>query len=174
MKAPFFSIMIVLLLIVSAPPRAAAAWWGWGGDIDQRELDLEGYDTNTVITVRGRIAAIHSDDSKQVRVDVETGNRRVVVVLGPRDYWKAHGIKLTIGDRITVRGSKAQGKNGVVFLLAQKISEESRGQEVAIRSDTGRPAWSSESSRVGFGGGPGGQMHQNSPGRMGGGRMMGR
>jgi len=169
-KAVLFSIVLIWALFLSAPPPAHATWWGWGGDNGRRELDLEGYDANTVTTVSGRIKAIHSEDSPQVRVDLETDEGRIVALLGPKAYWAEHGIKLTVGDRMTIRGSKAQGDKGVVYLLAQKIAI-GHGQEVALRNDSGRPTWGDGSSRVGFGGGSAGQLRQNSPMRIGGGRM---
>jgi len=169
MKGAIFSIILVLTLALSAPPPVHASWWGWGGDNDRQELDLEGYDANTVVTMSGRITAISSAKEQQVRLDLETAKGRFVAILGPRDFWEAHGIQLQVGDRVTVRGSKAQGGNGVVYLLAQKISIEN-GREVALRSDSGRPAWSG-AGRGGFGGGAGGQLRQHAPSHMGGGRM---
>ncbi len=173
MKAAFFSGILVMALILAAPSRAHAAWWGWGGENDRQELDLEGYDANTVTTVSGRIKAVLHDDSSQAKIDVQTDQGRIVVVLGPRDYWAAHGFKLTVGEWVTVRGSKAQGRDGVVYLLSQKISAD-HGREVALRSASGQPAWST-GARVGFGSGMPGQMRQQAPTmRMGGGGRMGR
>ncbi len=171
MRPELLTIILVVALALPAPPPVHASWWGWGGGEGQGELNLDsGYDANTVTTVSGRIMAIHSDDSPQVQVDLETGEGRIVILLGPRDFWEEHGIKLTVGDRMTVRGSKAQGKNGVVYLLAQKIGM-AHGQEVALRNDSGQPAWRGDSNRVGQGSGPAGQLRQHAPTRMGGGRM---
>lgn len=172
MKGALITMLLGLTLALSAPVPVWASWWGWGGDNEPLGLDLEGYDANTVVTVSGRITAIRSDETPQVQLDIDTGKRVVVVYLGPRGYWNKHGIPLTVGDLVTVRGSKAQGGNGVVYVLAQKISAAD-GAEVALRSDSGRPAWSG-GGRGGFGGGAGGQMRQHAPTRMMGGGRMGR
>ena len=172
MRPALLTIILVVALALSMPHPVHAKWWGWGGGESQGELNLDsGYDANTVTTVEGRITAIHTDDKPQVRVDLETSDRRIVVLLGPSNYWAEHGIKLTVGERVTVRGSKAQGEKGVVYLLAQKIGTQGGGQEVALRNDSGQPAWSGGGNRGGFGSGSGGQQLQRMPSRMGGGRM---
>jgi len=171
MRGTFITIISLLALALLLPLPARASWWGWGGDQGNRGLDVEGYDANTVTTMEGRITAIHTDDKPQVRIDLETSEGSIVVLLGPSDYWAEHGIKLTVGKRVTVRGSKAQGERGVVYLLAQKIGEEGGGREVALRSDSGNPAWSGGGNMGGYGGGPAGQLRQHTPSRMGGGRM---
>jgi len=168
-----FTISLLLGLALFLPLSAEASWWG-GGD-DRRELNLElGYDANTVITVNGRIVAIPSDVThSQVQAEVETAAGRLLVVLGPRSYWAEHGIDLRVGDEVTVRGSKAQGKDGNIYLLAQTVNETTRGQEVTLRSDAGQPVWAATGMGTHSGRGIG-RPNQSCPQpamRMGGGRM---
>jgi len=153
---------------------AAHAFWGIGDD-KPSGLNLEtGYDANTVVTLAGRVVSLNSgDEHGNARLELASGDVRIVVILGPQGYWAEHGIALKSGDSVIVRGSKAQGIDGVVYLLAQKITETSLNTSVTLRDDSGRPVWS--------GGGTGknymrnvsrpAQMRQQTPGRMGGGRM---
>ncbi len=173
MRTALPTIIFLLTLALVAPVPAGAAWWG-GGDA-QRDLDLEsGYDANTVITASGLVTAMVIDEAKpQARFEMATGEEVWVVILGPRKYWTENGVALKVGDRVTVRGSKAQGKDGVVYLLAQCLTDESSGAEVALRNESGRPYWAGNGAgnRLGRNGSRSGPLRQQSPGRVGGGRM---
>ena len=171
MHAGVLIVSLFLALLLHLPQPAQASWWNRA--VDQDGLDLEsGYDANTVTTLNGKITALSLDGPRpQAQVEIETGEGAVTVVLGPREYWAEHGMELKIGDLLTVRGSKAQGQDGVVYLMAQWLSEESRGQEVALRSDSGKPAWAGSGSRFGQTGSRPGQLRQHQSGRIGGGRM---
>lgn len=161
-------IHIILLLAVLSFPAAAHAFWG--NSDNQSGLNLEtGYDINTVTTVTGRVVALHTgDDHRNAQCELESNGTHTVVVLGPSRYWAEHGIVIKAGDEVAVRGSKAQGKDGVVYFLAQKISDTSQNSSVSLRNESGRPAWAGK----GMGNGgmtnrPGGRMRQQSHGRMG-------
>jgi len=172
MQPANFTISLLLGLALFLPMSAAASWWGGG---DDRRVDLElGYDANTVTTVAGRIVAVQNDATHpQIQAELEAAGGRYIVVLGPRSYWAEHGIDLRIGDEVTVRGSKAQGKDGGIYILAQTVSESSRGQEVTLRSDTGKPVWAGNGmgAQMGRNGGRPGLLGQHPSMRMGGGMM---
>lgn len=172
LPAKIITYLSAILLMLS--PVAAYAFWGFGDD-KQSGLNLEtGYDANTVTTVAGHIVLVQTGDKlRNAQLEMDSDGVRIVVVLGQQRYWAENGIDLRIGDNVTVRGSKAQGKDGVIYIMAQKITDITRNIEVLLRNEAGRPAWS--------GGGMGGRttmnanrpapMRQQSPGRMGGGRM---
>lgn len=167
------TIFLLLALLLISPP-GVHAFWGSGGN-KPSGLNLEtGYDTNTVTTMTGRIISLQTDDDhRSAQLEIESNGVRAVVVLGPQRYWAEHGIALKAGDEVTIRGSKAQGTDGVVYVLAQKISAASQNAAVSLRNESGRPAWTGG----GMGSGSGSmnsrpaQMRQQSPGRMGNGRM---
>lgn len=172
MHSAIVTITLLLGLSLLPPISAQASWWG-GGD-DRRDLNLElGYDANTVITVSGRIVTLPEPAQSQLQAVIEANSGRINVVLGPRGYWQEHGFELKIGDEVKVRGSKAQGKDGKIYLLAQTVSESSRGQEVALRSDGGKPVWDSNSmgSHMVRNTGRVGHLAQQPAMRMGGGGM---
>jgi hypothetical protein len=167
----------ILLLSLMAAPITAQAFRGSDAD-KQSGLNLEtGYDANTVTTISGRVVLLQTgDDHRNAQLELESSGTRSVVVLGPQRYWMENGIAVKVGDNVTVRGSKAQGKDGVVYVLAQKISDTSQNRSVSLRNESGRPAWSGG----GMGDGVGrmnnrpSQMRSQTPGRMMGGGRMGR
>ena len=170
---PIKVIISLIAVFILSSPCAVHAFWGSDSD-RQSGLNLEtGYDANTVTTITGRVISVQiGDDRRSAQFEIESGGKRAVVVLGPHRYWVEKGIAVKTGDDITVRGSKAQGKDGVVYILAQKIIDTSLNETVSLRDESGRPAWGG-----GMGGGSG-QMNnrattprQQSPGRMGGGRI---
>lgn len=163
-------VIYLLTVFLLSSPIAAHAFWGIGDDRPSG-LDLEaGYDTNTVTTMTGRIVSLQTgDDHRNIQLELESNGTRSIVILGPQRYWAEHGIALKAGDGVTVRGSKAQGTDGVVYILAQKITDTSNNTAVTLRNNSGRPAWAgSGSGRMNS---QPAQMRQQSPGRMGGGRM---
>lgn len=163
------TINIILLLGVLSFPLSAQAFWGSGAN--QSGLNLEtGYDVNTVTTVTGRVVSLHAgDERRHAQCELESNGTRTVVVLGPSRYWAEHGITIKAGDEVAVRGSKAQGKDGIVYFLAQKITNNSQNASAAMRAESGRPAWAGK----GMGSGNGAmtnrpsRMRQQSHGRMG-------
>lgn len=169
-------ILILLLgsLLLVAPP-VSHAFWGNDGE-KQSGLNLEsGYDANTVTTVSGRVVSVQTgDDRRNAQFEMESGGVRTIVVLGPQRYWAENGIGLKVGDDVSVRGSKAQGTDGVVYILAQKITDSTLKVSVSLRNESGRPAWAG--GGMGSGSGqmtnrPATMRQQQTPGRMGNGRM---
>ena len=159
--------LIVAAIVVVMLQRPAEAFWGFGsGDKGASSgLDLvQGYDRNTVVTNTGRVAAAPDSAADPVIIEVIVGSERFVVVLGPRWYLQDDHLDWNTGETVTVRGSKAQGKDGRSYLLAQWISGPSGGQLV-LRNEAGRPAWAG-----GFNGGQQGGAGQQQRGGAGGGR----
>jgi hypothetical protein len=162
-------ILSVCTTLILFSPFAVHAFWGSGGE-KQSGLNLEtGYDANTVTTMNGSIVSVMSgDNQRNAQFELESSGVRVLVLLGPQGYWAEKGIPLKVGDNVSVRGSKAQGKDGIVYILAQKISDISQNSTISLRNDSGRPVWAGNGAGNGMG-----RMNRStqSPGRMGGGRM---
>lgn len=167
-------IICLLSSLLASFPAAVHAFWGNPGDTPSG-LNLEtGYDANTVITMTGHIVSVQAgDERRNAQLELESSGASAVVVLAPHRYWAEHGIAIKAGDIVTVRGSKAQGTDGVVYILAQHITDASQKTAISLRNESGRPAWAG--GRMGSGSGQLGnrpsRMRQQSPGRMGGGRM---
>jgi len=137
----FLYLMASVLLLT---PATGHAGWLFGGDAPTERAGLnlsQGYDRNTVVTVTGRVAALPAAESDPVTIELATASDRFIVVLGPRWYLQDDNLSWQIGEPLTVRGSRAQGRDGHSYLITQWISLPDGGQ-LTVRSDTGRPLWS--------------------------------
>lgn len=141
-----FSFLIILVLLGTCYPSSTyAGWWFAKQDPWQKSgLNLQqGYDQNTVITLSGTIVSIDTGAGNGPALAVvKTESETVSLVLGPRDFWEVQGIPLAVGDPVSVRGSKAKGRDGVVYLMVQTIAAVGNTHKSVLRSPAGRPAWS--------------------------------
>ncbi|MBA3014543.1 MAG: hypothetical protein KKD63_01860 [Proteobacteria bacterium] len=147
MKQTIITISLLLTLGLSQPLQAFAFW---GIDKDSHKtLNLKsGYDINTVITVKGHIINIQADDDRpSLQIELETDGASIFISTGPPHYWQEHGIPLSTGDEITVRGSKAQENDGAIYIIAQEITNTTQHASVTLRDESGRPAWAGKGRR---------------------------
>jgi hypothetical protein len=96
------------------------------------------YDTNTVVTLKGTIAAVTTGPKGGRHFTLSTAQGTSEIALGPASYWDEHGFKLEKGKAIEVTGSKItmQGKPVVV------AREVKKGDEVVVlRDKAGVPRW---------------------------------
>ena len=136
---PLFAAVIVVVMLQSP----AEALWGFGSgrDKDGSGLNLDlGYDRNTVTTLTGRVAVAPDQASDPVTIELLVGSERLVVVMGPRWYWQDDRLEFKAGDLLTVRGSRAQGKDGRSYLLVQRITGPG-DLNIEVRAENGRPNW---------------------------------
>lgn len=169
-------ILITAIACLFANP--AFAWFGFGnGDTDKSGLDLNrGYDINTVTTITGRVASVSRSSDHGTTIEVKSSGETVSLYVGPGPYWDKNGIQVRADDEVSARGSRGQGKDGKIYLLAQKVVNRTNGTQVQLRSETGQPNWLSadrnqERSSGGIRGGSmmrsgGGSMMRNGGGMM--------
>jgi len=147
MSSGRFTLIFITLFAICGlfSPDRAGAFWGFGSErnIEKSGLDFNsGYDVNTVATISGRVvAAPYSNDSGNVVIEIKTGTETVFVGVGPSSYWQKNGVAINPEDEITVRGSKAVGKDGKTYLLTRKLVNNTAGTEVEMRSEAGEAAW---------------------------------
>ena len=136
---------LVLLLILLAPP-GSHAFLGFGGDRDQDKsgLDLkQGYDVNTVVTLTGQVRALPQVTAqKNVLIEVKCADETVYLAVGPDKFWEKGKLALKLNDVLTVKGSRAQGKDGRQYLLVQKLTNLSSGAQLELRDPQGAGLWS--------------------------------
>lgn len=167
MKPGRFSLIPVVALFLCAILQGdAQAGFGFGGDdAGGSGLDLSyGYDVNTVATVSGTVWTLPDPDGgEDALIGISENGERFYVYVGPLSYWEKNGIPVRMNDRITARGSLAQGRNGRVYVLAQKLTNLTTRGRLAMRGEDGRPLWSASTSNgsrqgssfFGWGGGRG-------------------
>ena len=134
--------LTLLLTLLLAFPFPAFCFWGNDGDNSPSLNFKSGYDINTVTTVTGRIIAIQTgEDRPNVQLVLENNGVTSVICIGPQRYWAENPLPFKTGDAITVRGSKAQGRDGVIYIMAQKIADTTQDVSFVLRDESGRPAW---------------------------------
>ncbi|MHB9097850.1 MAG: hypothetical protein ACYC5X_08510 [Syntrophales bacterium] len=145
----------------------ADAFWGFGDSKgpDKSGLDLEqGYDRNTVVKISGPVAVPPRQlAGGLIAFDLNLPGEQVVVVLGPAWYLQDDNLDWKIGDKVTVQGSLAQGKDGRTYLLSQRISTPG-GTTIELRGENGRPSWSGGFRGGQQSGGSGGQVQRGGAG----------
>ncbi len=146
MKSGRFS-RIILCAIASfcLQQGTAFALFGFGSSEEGKSgLDFtKGYDINTVTTIRGRVVSLpQPKEHEPTIIEISTGKEKLHVYVGPATFWEKKGIPVRLNDELSVKGSKAQGRDGKVYLLTQSLTNRTTGTKLDLRNDRGEPAWS--------------------------------
>jgi len=140
----FFSIIIWALILNSLLIGTVFAGFFGSDDSGKSGLDFTGgYDINTVSTMSGQVVSLpHSGEKETVIVEIKSGNQTLNVSVGSGSFWDKKGIAINVNDELTVKGSKAQGKDGKSYVLAQKLVNRTTGAQMDLRNEKGEPVWS--------------------------------
>jgi hypothetical protein len=145
-------ILIIIVAILSLWHRDATAFWGSDSTDTVSGLDVTaGFDVNTITTVTGTVVTPpeRKGQEQHTVMTVAAAQGTVTAVLGPWSYWEKQTITIAKDQTLAVTGSLAQGKDGALYIFAQRLENRSTGETVTLRSESGKPFWS--------GAGPGGQ-----------------
>ena len=139
----FFSVLTCAIVLNCAQAGTVSAGF-FGNDEGKSGLDFNGgYDINTVSTMSGRVISLpQTAERESVIVGIRSGNETLNVSVGPGTYWEKNGIAINLNDDLSVKGSRAQGKDGKSYLLAQKLVNRTSGAQLELRNDRGETAWS--------------------------------
>lgn len=172
----FFSIIIWAIILNSLLIGTVFAGFFDSDDKGKSGLDFSGgYDINTVSTMSGQVVSLpHSGEKGNIIVEIKSGNQTLNICVGPESFWEKKGFAITLNDELTVKGSKAQGKDGKSYVLAQKLVNRTTGAQMDLRSEKGEPAWSGRNLGSMRNESPAGGMRNQGGGMMrsGGGGMM--
>lgn len=151
------------------------AYAGFFGSDDKGKSGLDfagGYDINTVTTMTGRVTSSpQPGEQGNMIVGIRSGSETFNICLGPGSYWERKGIALNLNDELAVKGSRAQGRDGKAYVLAQKLVNKNTGAQVELRNDKGVPIWSGRNDGIRGGSGRG-MMNQGGGMMRSGGGMM--
>lgn len=153
-----FTVMFLFVAHLSCVTNAPA-FWGFGEDASAEKSGLDfdrGYDRNTETTVKGTVTSLETESgSGPVLIAVrQTGGDVVHVVAAPQWFWSDRGIDVKPNDSLEATGSKAQGKDGKIYLISRVITNHTDKETVTLRDEAGRPEWRGGSrGRHGSGGG---------------------
>lgn len=142
----FYTLIAAATLLVLLGGTAEAFWgFGQSGEPGKSGLDLEqGYDRNTVVTVGGTVAVAPRPLAGGIMAfDLSREGEQVVVVLGPAWYLQDDDLNWKVGSQVTVRGSLAQGKDGRLYLITERILTPN-GTTLMLRGGDGTPSWSGQ------------------------------
>ncbi|MFZ3116373.1 MAG: hypothetical protein WA133_07195 [Syntrophales bacterium] len=123
---------------------------GFGDDTGKSGLDFnQGYDINTVTTVSGQVASLPRQGQREnYFFEIKNGNESINIFIGPGSFWEKKEIPVHLNDKITAKGSQAQGQDGKLYLLTQKLVNRTTGAQLELRNDKGEPTWSGRSMNV--------------------------
>ncbi len=148
----FLAALVVLPLAASDPGRAAAHEHCWGrhhdcpGCVTSRDgagVVAGDYDPDTVTSVRGTLRAVSVVPARRGRwggthLTVESEGNAMQVILGPTWFLEQHGVALTEGDVVEVRGSVIDLEDATV-VVARDLKV---GRSVLrLRDGGGVPLW---------------------------------
>lgn len=160
-----YVLILVVAIMTFCTHEASAFWWSDTKD-PVSGLDVStGFDVNTVTTMTGSVNSPpeRKGEQEHVLLNLSTPQGDVTVILGPWWYWERQTIKIKGNQELKVTGSRAQGKDGTLYLFAQQIENRSNGESIRLRSESGAPLW----SRGGSGGHNGMQQSGGSGSRSG-------
>ncbi|OGR23936.1 MAG: hypothetical protein A2X83_03835 [Desulfuromonadales bacterium GWD2_54_10] len=161
-------ILIFIFAILSFCNHEASAFWGSSSTDSASASGLDvaaGFDVNTITTLSGMVMTPPESKGQEQHtvMSVAATQGNVTVVLGPWWYWEKQNFTITKKQDLTITGSLAQGKDGVLYLFAQRIENRSNGETVTLRSESGTALW----SRAGSGNKPGTRQFNGSGPRSG-------
>ena len=139
---------LALAAALLATPFAAAADDGASGPGTGPCRDGRGprprgagfYDTRTVTTVTGQVAAVEQSGrrGRGLHLQLQTGSGTLPVHLGPARFLREQGLELAAGDQVEITGSQI-AFDGKPELIAQVVKKGK--QALALRDAQGVPVW---------------------------------
>jgi hypothetical protein len=160
-KGRFSSILTWTVLLNCLLVGSAFAGFGFGVDAAGKSgLDFnKGYDVNTVATISGPVVSPpQAGEQGHLIVELKSGGETVSISLGPKSFWEKKAVPLRLNDTISAKGSIAQGKDGKIYLMAQKLTNVTAGTQVELRDEKGTPVWQGGNANRGMSDRPGGGM----------------
>lgn len=101
----------------------------------------EGFDVNTIGSVKGKVYALTKPESGPVRFKLDSDADTYTAFAAPHAFWRQLGVPVDNGDRVTVRGSRTVGRDGRLYIVVQTIKVEGAKYSYRFRSGDGEPLW---------------------------------
>ncbi len=135
-----FSGILMLLMAVCAWAQGGMGGGGKGmGPGGGMGMGMH-YDPKTVETIQGEVTQVQQMPGMAagVHLQVKTAKETVMVVVGPASYLEQQKMKLTVGDKVEITGSRVQHPQ-IALLIAGELKKGD--QVVKLRDEQGRPLW---------------------------------
>jgi len=140
---------IFLAVILSFWNCEASAFWGSDSTDSASGLNVAaGFDVNTITTLSGTVITppARLGPEQQTVMTVATAKGPVTVILGPWRFWEKQTVTTAKNQELAVTGSLAQGKDGSLYLFAQRLENRGSGESATLRSESGKPLWAGTGS----------------------------
>ncbi|MDD2364786.1 MAG: DNA-binding protein [Desulfuromonadaceae bacterium] len=137
--------ILIALAMISASVNNANAFWGSERRYNPSGLDVTaGYDVNTVTTIHGTVITppAKAEQGEHTQMAIATEHGTAIILLGPWSFWEKQAFTVALNEEIYITGSRAQGKDGSVYIFAQRIENGTSGVSVMLRSANGAAVWS--------------------------------
>lgn len=98
------------------------------------------YDPQTVETVSGEVTQVQQMPGRAagVHLQVKTDKETITVILGTASYLEQQPVKVAVGDKVEIKGSRVQRPSRTLLIAA----ELKKGDQVLkLRDDQGNPLW---------------------------------
>ncbi|MEO8683131.1 MAG: hypothetical protein ABI665_29060 [Vicinamibacterales bacterium] len=133
-------VMLIALPLAAAAQGGGGGGRGTGGGGGQEEPT---YNKGSVSTLTGVVTALGSHLGKRgtprSRATLKAGDASMLIHIGPTAFLDAKDFHLSVGDRVTVIGSKVKEDDGTEMVIVRQIT---RGTTVLMmRDEEGRPLW---------------------------------
>ncbi|MEI6208492.1 MAG: hypothetical protein WCP20_17075 [Desulfuromonadales bacterium] len=137
-------LIFIIAFLIFRNREASAFWWGDSTNSASGLNVAAGFDVNTITTVTGTVMTPpeRKGQDQLTVMSVTTSQGIVTVVLGPWDFWEKQNSTFAKNQDIAITGSLAQGKDGALYIFAQRIENRSNGETVTLRTESGKPLWS--------------------------------
>jgi hypothetical protein len=113
-------------------------WWSADSDYDRL------FDPKTIATVSGEITSVSTfspqgTGGRGVHVTLKTEKETISLHLGPEWYLENQSLKVAVGDKIEVTGSRVEfeGKPALIAIVVKKANDI-----LELRDEAGFPRWS--------------------------------
>jgi hypothetical protein len=132
--------ILVLLLATSALSQAGMGGPGKDGKGPGGGMGMM-YDPQTVETVSGEVTQVQQMQGRAggVHLQLKTDKETLMVMLGPSTYLEQQKLKIAVGDKLEIKGSRRQHPK-MAMLIAAELKKGD--QVVKLRDDQGKPLWS--------------------------------
>ena len=144
----FFAVAVVLIMMF-----ASVAWGQQGPGPGGRGMMRGGgpmYDPSKAETVTGQVTEVKEFSGMRgmgqgVGLTVKTGDKNIIVHLGPKFYLDEQTIKIAAGDTVEITGVRSMRRGQDMFMAGQV---KKNGEVLKLRDEAGIPLWAGKGPRA--------------------------
>ncbi|MBF0327893.1 MAG: hypothetical protein HQL10_01915 [Nitrospirae bacterium] len=111
------------------------------GSLFAADIQGEGYDENTEITIKGKLKETLSRDRGPIILVVAAEGKSYKVITGPPWYLAEQDISFKPQTSVEVTGSRYLSKDGVLYIIARQIKYADSDKTILFRDADLKPLW---------------------------------